>query len=309
MGSGMKKSYRVNFFCSILVAVFLVSVPVFTAVSSKGAVTRVAGAGSSINDPLHRLPSSPEEAHRQLQERKAGWPGDAGAGGRSIGSVQQGVRVSLADDTVTGLTTHAGRAVKVERIRGADVQVVNTTTNAQKLFTADMAAFGIRSGDTVRVTDMVSGGPVNVNCTLTGAISTATDVVSGTAVSGNTIDVYIASPSTYFGDVPPGAARKSTTAAGGNWTASFGVVLNLLGGDTAYIYSTDTSGNIVMDVANTGGSLVVYPQYNDIMGYYQAGRLLQVSAGSASQDVGTSRDGFFEAWFVTHDIVPGEVVS
>ena len=104
-------------------------------------------------------------------------------------------------------------------------------------------------------------------------------------------------------------ARLSTTATGGNYMVDFSTVINLRMGDAAFIYSQDNNGNVVMRVASPGGSLVVYPQYDDVMGHYLPGQLLTVKAGSATQNVGTAGDGFFEAWFTDYNIVPGDMVS
>jgi hypothetical protein len=128
-------------------------------------------------------------------------------------------------------------------------------------------------------------------------------------VAGRTIDVYINAPSTYYGDIPPGVAHRRQTGAGATWNLDFTSLLNLRRGDAAFIFATDANGNKVMQVANPGGSLVVYPQYNDVMGYYLAGQSLLVQAGTANQTVGTAGDGFFEAWFTSHNIVAGEQVS
>lgn len=309
MGSGMRKQYRVSVFCSILVMAFLIGVPVITAWSSAGAGGVTAGGATGIQaDPLRRLPSSPEEAHKRLQERKVGWPGLDSGGARSADSVQTGVLCSIPYDTVEGSTTHANGAVKVELIRSAIViQTVNTTTNVERVFTADLTTGDIRSGDQVRVTDMLGGSARTVSCTLTGTIDVSADLVSGTAVAGRTINVYISTPSTYYGDVPPGVAHMSTT--GTPWHTNFGGTLNIRRGDIAYIYSTDGAGNSVMNVVNAGGSLVVYPQYDEVMGFYQPAHALTVHAGSKTQTVGTAGDGFFDALFVNHDIVPGEKVS
>jgi hypothetical protein len=308
MGKDGKKSFRVHVFCSVLVVAFLVSVLVIVALS----VAHGAGAGTEIKaDPLGRLPASPAEAHKRLEGRKVLWPGGLdGAKGRSVSAVQSGVHVSISYDTVEGYTTHANRSVRVKLIRGVTtIQTVTHTTNANRLFTADLTTGDIQSGDKVEVTDLAGGAAVTVNCTLTGAINTGTDVVSGTTVAGYTIDAYINAPSTYYGDVPPNSvAHVRKTSAGSSWNLGFASIINLRAGDVANIFSTDSRGNQVMQVVNSGGSLVVYPQYDDVMGFYLPGRSLQVRAGTATRAVGTARDGFFEAWFTNYNIVPGNQV-
>ena len=311
MSSDTRKSFRINIFCSILVVAFLVCVPVISAWTSVGA-GRVGATDASTKiqaDPLHRLPSSPEEAHKRVQKRDVGWPDEPVVdGARSSDSVQSGVRVSIPYDTVSGRTSHNSSAVRIELIRASvTIQTVNRTTDSHGVFTADLSTGDIRTGDTVRVTDLVSGPAVNINCTLTGSINTSTDVVHGTAASGTAVNVYICTPSTILGDVPPGSAHKTST--GPNWSTNFASTLNLRTGDTAFFYATDGNSNVVMNVADTGGSLVVYPQYDDVLGFYQASTLLKVHAGSASMNVGTAKDGFFEAWFTSQTFVPGEKVS
>jgi len=262
-------------------------------------------------DPLHRLPASPAQAHQRVADRKVNWPVEPdGAGAGSLASVRQGIHVSIPYDTVEGYTTHVNSGVRVKLIRGAaTIQTVNTTTNVNSLFTADLSVGDILSGDKIEVTDLAGGAPVTITCTLAGTMNVGTDVVSGSAVAGNTINVYINAPSTYYGDVPPNAiAQKQKTNSGATWSLNFSSTINLRLGDVADVYSTDANGNTVMQVFNPGGSLVVYPQYNDVMGFYLPGQTLQVKAGSATQNVGTARDGFFEAWFTNHRIVSSETV-
>ncbi len=306
MGSATRKSYRIHICCSILVVAFLIIVPIIAATSS---TQEVAGAGTGIKtDPLNRLPASPEKAHQRLEEsRTVGWP-EAEAGDMSASSVQKGVHVSIPHDTVEGYTTHANSNVRVKLIRGATtVQTLVVKTNPNRLFTADLSTGNIKSGDQVQVTDLAGGATVRINCTLTGSMNLGANRVSGTTASGNKIDVYVRAPSTYYGDVPPGVAHKSTK--GTSWSVNFRGALTLRRGDVASIFSTDGRGNKVLNVVNAGGSLVVYPQYDDVMGFYRAGRSLTVKAGSASKKVGTAGDGFFEAWFTNHNIVSGERVS
>jgi hypothetical protein len=45
------------------------------------------------------------------------------------------------------------------------------------------------------------------------------------------------------------------------------------------------------------------------MGFYKPGVEVSVDAGAATQAVGTAGDGFFDALFLDHDIVPGDVIS
>jgi hypothetical protein len=221
------------------------------------------------------------------------------------------VRVAIPYDTVEGFTNHPGRNVKVELLRGGPViQTVTVTAQADGWFKADLSTGtgNIQPGDVVRVTDLADATLVSVDCTLTGSVNTSNESVSGNAPSGNAIDVYIKVPSTYYGDIPPSVAHLRVTAAGGSYNAAF-TAINILRGDVAYIISTNGNGNSVMTVAGTGGSLAVYPQYDEVMGFYQPGVSLTVNAGGASRTVGTAGDGFFEAWFVNHDIVPGDTVS
>jgi hypothetical protein len=187
------------------------------------------------------------------------------------------------------------------------IQSIETSTNSYGWFFADFSAGDIRSGDRVRVTDLAGGDRVEVDCTLTGMVSVAEDRVWGTAPDGNQIHIYIVAPSTYYGDVPPGVAHGETVAEDGGYDKHF-EEFNILRGDVAYIFSIK-DGNSVMEVAGTGGSLVVYPQYDEVMGYYLPNTPLTVTAGTASMNTTTSKSGFLDAWFNTHDIVPGETVS
>ncbi len=319
MSSKTGKSYRIHLFCAILVIAFLLCVPLISAWSSlDGGRARASEANSEIKaDPLRRLPASPEEANKRLQEQKIGWPAELGGeGDRSADAVSAGVRVSIPYDTVTGRTTHASTDVQVVLTQGMQTYTVNTTTNASRFFEADLADAtpgpgDIKSGDTVTVTDSGGGAPVVVNCTLTCAMDAPNDVVSGTALAGRSVDVYIRTPSTYYGDIPPGVAHKKDT--GTPWDVDFTGTLKLRYGDAAFVYSTDTRGNIVMNVANDGGTLVVYPQYDDVMGYYLPGQLLTVKAAGISGnnvDAGTAGDGFFDAWFYKkYNIVPPDLVT
>ncbi|RJP33885.1 MAG: hypothetical protein C4536_03555 [Actinobacteria bacterium] len=122
------------------------------------------------------------------------------------------------------------------------------------------------------------------------------------------MDVYLKIPSTYYGDIPPGVAHQRVTAAGGAYSAWF-AGSNIRDGDTAYIYSTDSAGHSVLEIARTGPILTVYPQYDEVMGFYNPGVSLTIDAGTASKTVGTGSDGFYDAWFSHHNIAPGETVS
>lgn len=265
-------------------------------------------------DPLGRLPSNPEEAHGLLEERDIGWPTTSSdlRGDAEAASVRPGVNIALPFDYVEGNTNHANAQVKVDLIKGGIgptyTEYVDTTS--LKWFYVDWSALGrdIESGDKIRVRDMAGGAVVEIDCTLTGAVDAAADRVTGTAPSGTTVDVYIAAPSTYYRDIPPGVAYRQVGASGGTFRANFGD-FNILRGDAAYIFSTNPEGNKVLEVANTGGSLVVYPQYDEVMGFYQPFVDVTVKAGSATMTDATSGDGFYDIWFMNHDIVPGDNVS
>lgn len=268
--------------------------------------------GSGIQD---NAPVSPQEAHRRLEDRAIKWPEpEQQQGSAHIAAVQPGIRVSLPFNIVEGNTTNAGAGVQVDLVRGGKtVANLNTTTNSRCWFHVEFAApADIRDGDRVRVTDLAGGPTVEVDCTLSGSMDIMHDSVSGTAPSGNAVDVYIVAPYTYYADVPPGlgVAHKGVSALSDSYTASFSGIFNLMKGDAAYIFSNDPGGNSVMDVVNTGGSLVVYPQYDEVMGYYLPSTRLSVQAGLAVRNTTTARDGFLDAWFAPdHDIVPGETVS
>jgi len=239
----------------------------------------------------------------------SGTHGD-GEGAFRAASVQAGICVSLPYETVEGKITHASGGVRVERIRGSDTRTIDTNANAWGWFSADFTSIGqdIQSGDSVRVTDLTDMQSSTVDCTLTATVNVAADTVSGNAASGNGVDVYLKAPSTYYGDIPPGAAHRQVTAGGGSYNASF-TGTNIRDGDAAYVFSTDASGHVVMEVARTAGTLVVYPQYDEVMGFHQPSVSVTVAVGSDTRTVGTSATGFFDALFTTHDIVPSDVVS
>ena len=270
--------------------------------------------GNAPADPLGRLPATPEEAHRKLEQSEVGWPSHASeeevGGGVEASSVKTGMNISIPFNTVEGYITHPGAGVRVELWRGgAKLSTIDATANQSGWFYADFDEAGadILSGDTVKVADLAGGAQVSVNCTLTGAVNVTSKRVSGSAPTGNAVDVYIKAPSTYYGDIPPGAARRETTASGGGYAVSF-AGYNIRNGDVAYVYSTDAAGHVVMNVARTGAAMVVYPQYDEVMGFYNPGSNLTIKAGTATKNVGTGADGFFDAWFSHHNIAPGEVV-
>jgi hypothetical protein len=312
MTTEIRKTLLTHIICSVLVVFFLMAVPILSSAQSVQTAGEAvaAPAGEITPDPLHRVPSSPEEAHKRLEEKLLGWPEDATDDGSfSVAVMQPGVRVSIPFDTVEGFTNHPGGAVEVKLIRGGIIQTVNTTAKDDGWFKADLSAGNILSGDTVRVIDKADAAQVDVNCTLTATIDFNNNKVTG-ATAGNMVDAYIVAPSTYYADVPPGASRKQVAAAGGAYEANFSGLMNLKRGDAAIVYSTDAGGNKVMNVAaNSGGGLVVYPQYDDVMGFYQPNTPLTVQAGTAARNVNTQGDGFFEAWFTNHNIVPGDTVS
>ncbi|RJP32315.1 MAG: hypothetical protein C4536_06375, partial [Actinobacteria bacterium] len=310
-----KRTFGIHICCSVLILAFLIAVPVITT-SASGEAEAVAKAGSALRkDPLGRLPSSPEEAHQRLGEREIAWPdgaaeGDCGAAAL-IEGVQAGLRITIPYDTVEGYVSNGGANVKVELKSGVIVKETKTVTaGADGWFKADMSAGDIQSGDTVEVTDLAGGPMVAVDCTLTGNIDFVNNLVGGASVTGNNVAAYIIAPSTYYADVPPGAAsQQGGVGPGGAYLlGSFGI--DLRPGDAAYVFSTNPNGHRVMNAATgSGTSLVVYPQYNDVMGYYIPGTALTVNAGTASRNVTTLNDGFFEAWFSDFAIVPGTTVS
>ncbi len=315
-----RKNLVIHLCSSLLIAALLVF-SIFIAVArSEGAGAGEGASGAEITpDPLHRLPSTPEEAHRRLEGRSVSWPGgEAGAGDFAAAGVKgspNGVRVSIPYDTVEGFIDRTNSYVKVE-LYDCEMNLKQAKTvksDGSGWFKADMSAGGgdIVSADKVVVTDVTDSGTATVDCTLTGAMDFANDRVTGFAVSGNTVDVFIVTPSTYYADVPPGAAHAQTTAADGAYTANIADP-DLVAGDAALVFSTDTNGHTVMTVAGgSGTSLVVYPQYDDVLGYYNPATSLTVNinSGTQSRTVGTAGDGFFEAWFSDYDIKDGDNVA
>jgi hypothetical protein len=301
-------------YCSFLLAVLLV----FTLLIPYQVVSRTqaavaGGTPEIIEDPLGRLPSTPGEAHERLEENKVDWPSgeEAEATGYEAAGVQHGLRVAIPYDTVEGFTTHANTNVQVELYNGAVlVHTIIARTNNSKWFYAyfGVEGYDIQSGDSVKVTDLAGGDTVTVNCTLTGSVNVSSNSISGNAPSGNQIDAYVKIPNTYYGVIPPGVEHLEVTASGGTYTAGL-TGTNIRNGDAAYIFSTDKAGHVVMNIARTGPILVVYPQYDEVMGFYNPSASVSVKAGSATQTVGSAGDGFFDAWFMDHDIVPGESVS
>ncbi|MEW6554186.1 MAG: hypothetical protein AB1384_07875 [Actinomycetota bacterium] len=309
-----KKTFGVHICCSVLVLAFLVAVPV-VATATAGLAEAKTVTGSDLNkDPLGRLPSSPEEAQERLAEKELAWPDGGGAEADfAAAGVVPGVRVAIPYDSVTGFITHggAGADVKVELWRGVKIGEKTVEADANGWFKADMSDVGdILSGDVVRVTDLSGGPAINIDCTLTGNLDFNNDRVTGTASGSATIDAYIVAPSTYYADIPPGATNTSTTAsAAGAFTAGF-TAFNVGRGDAAFVFSTNARGDMVMNVAaGSGAGLVVYPQYDDVMGFYIPGTALQVQADAETRDVTTMGDGFFEAWFQDFDITDGTDVS
>jgi hypothetical protein len=222
------------------------------------------------------------------------------------------VRVTIPFDSVEGYVSHPGANVRVELFRGAKIGEKIEPADDEGWFKVDMGSVGdILSGDVIRVTDLGGGPAVNINCTLTANIDFNNDRVSGTSIAGNNIDAYIVAPSTYYADLPPGAAYSQATAAGGGGYVANFPGLDLRIGDAAYAISTDGNGHMVLNAAaGSGTGLVVYPQYNDVMGYYTPGTSLNVQAGTATKNnVGVMGDGFFEAWFQNFDITGGMQVS
>jgi hypothetical protein len=312
-----KKTFGIHLCCSVLVLAFLIAVPIVATTAAGEAVTEAVSESSSQKDPLGRLPSSPEEAQQRLEERDIAWPestaGDEYEAAAVIEGVQSGVRVALLYDSVEGFITHGGANVKVELWRGGAPQgnVVEKAL-ASGWFKADLSAIagGIQSGDVVRVTDLGDASSVDIDCTLNANIDFGNNRVTGTTVGGNTVDVYIVAPSTYYADIPPGAAHAQTTALGsGGFNAPI-ADLDVRLGDAAYVISTDAKGHRVLGGAvGSGDGLVVYPQYDDVMGYYTPYTALQVKAGTATKNVTSMKDGFFEAWFQNYDIADGTKVS
>jgi hypothetical protein len=309
--SSWKKSFAVNVFCFVLVAVLLAAAPILAFAQGGGqAAGTGTGTGTGITpDPLKRLPAGPQEARQRLQEKDIAWP--AVAAGAAYQGVKSGVQVALPFDTVTGFITHPGADVRIELWNGAVFkQSVTRTSDAEGWFKADLSAGDIVSGDTVIVLDLAGGAPAVIDCSLTGNVDFSGNRVTGATVASNLVDVYIVTPSTYYADVPPGAAHGSVTVgAGGAYAVNF-TGLDLRQGDAAMVFSTNAGGHQVMDTAaGSGLGLVVYPQYNDVMGYYVPGTDLTVFAGAASRELTTQGDGFFEAWFTDRDVFPGQAVS
>ncbi len=304
---------------TILVLLVLLWVAsLFPASSGKAfAVERPRGQGAK--DPLDRLPPTPEEAHQKIlqKEKKITQPVPPVRSGVKLAGVQTGVNIAIPYDWVTGYidAAHGGGNVRVTLCRsGGDVYSVDVPSQSDGWFFADLspAAGGILHGDTVRITDLsdVPPTPVDIPVNLTGSVSLVQNRVSGTTLGDSTVDIYIDAPSTYYEDIPPGSAHKQVVASSlGNYSADFDQ-FPLRVGDAAYIYSTYPSGHVVMEVARTDPSLVVYPQYDEVLGYYTPASNFIVSiAGGPSRSTTTRGDGFFDAWFSDYDILEGDVVS
>ncbi len=227
----------------------------------------------------------------------------------------KGVTVSIPFDTVNGWISpsHAGGGVRVELWRGA-VQVASTDVTSQKdgYFYTPPSFADILNGDRVRVTDLSDSppAPVDVEVDLTGVVVPSSNQVVGTTAAGNTVDVYINTPSYYYNDIPPGADHRTAVLSGTDYTATF-TRFPLRVGDAAYIFSTYPGGHRVQETARGSSdySLVVYPQDDKVWGYTEPGCEVTVDVGASSRTVRSAGDGLFDAWFATHDILPGEVVS
>ncbi|MDD5667360.1 MAG: hypothetical protein PHS26_08640, partial [Actinomycetota bacterium] len=303
-----KRTFGIHICCSFLVLAFLVAVPIVTATVGGQAEAEGLAGSCAQKDPLDRLPSSPEEAQERLAEREIGWPDDAAGTGFEAAAVRPDVRVALPYDSVEGFITHASANVKIEVVGKGEKTVA---ADASGWFKADMSTVcDIVSGDVVKVTDMADASTATINCTLTANIDFGNNRVSGVTNGNANVDVYIVAPSTYYADLPPGAAHKRTVAlAGGGFAATF-AELDLRRGDIAFVFSKDANGNKVMDVASgSGAGLVVYPQYDDVMGDYIPGTALAVKADAETINVTAMKDGFFEAWFQDYDIIDGTNVA
>ena len=135
----------------------------------------------------------------------------------SVSGGAKGITVSIPFDTVNGYISHLGGKVRIALWRGA-VQVYTTdvTALADGYFYFDFTPpssppyADIMNGDRVRVTDLGDSplSPVDVNVNLTGVVTPSGDQVIGTTAAGNTVDVYINTPSYYYCDTPPGADHQ-----------------------------------------------------------------------------------------------------
>ncbi|WP_287155559.1 hypothetical protein, partial [Candidatus Solincola tengchongensis] len=309
----LRKKPAVYIICSLLVAGLLTLIPMIS--QAHGSAVGVSEPGSDApRDPLHRLPSSPEEAHRRLAEREISWPEHAPEGDFRAAGVQAGsLRITIPYDTVEGFITTPEGNVKVELFQSDGVtlkQSVTKAAGADGWFKVDLSTGDIVSGDKVKVTDLAAGAPVTVDCTLTGTLDFSNDRVSGTTASGNQVTAYIVAPSTYYADVPPGLAQAQASAGpAGSFILDF-TGLDLRAGDAALVFAADAAGNTVMNVASgSGTALVVYPQYDEVLGYYVPGTSLTVSVDGHSRNATTLGDGFFETWFSDYDVKDGDVVS
>ena len=310
----LRKNPVIYIICALLAAGLIAFIPMISMAHGSGE-PEWNPSGDVPQDPLHRLPASPEEAHGRLLEREISWPEAAAQGeGFQASRVRAGtLRIAIPYDTVEGFISTAGGNVKVDLYQsdGATLkQSVTETAGDDGWFKADLTAGDIVSGDKVKVTDLSGGAPVTVDCTLTGAVDFANDRVSGTTVGGNQVMAYIVAPSTYYADVPPGVAQAQVMAGpAGAFILDF-TGIDLRTGDAALLFSADAAGHTVMDVAaGSGSGLVVYPQYDEVLGYYVPGTVLTVNADARSRKATTLKDGFFEAWFSNYDIKDGVNVS
>jgi hypothetical protein len=231
----------------------------------------------------------------------------------------KGVTISIPFDTVNGYISHASGQVRVELWRGASqIYTTDVTAQGDGFFYCDFsppppaASYDILNGDQVKVTDLSDSplAPVTIDVNLTSVVTPGTNQVIGVTAAGNTVDIYINTPSFYYCDIPPGADYQRATLSGTGYTATFSK-FPLRVGDAAYVFSTYPSGHRIAQTARGGGdySLVVYPQNDEVLGYAISSTDITVKAGSATQVVRSEGDGFFDAWFASHDILPGEVVS
>ncbi|MGQ9476788.1 MAG: hypothetical protein ACUVSI_12045, partial [Actinomycetota bacterium] len=306
----LRKNVIIYLACSFLIAGLLALVSVLSL--AHGSAMGLSAGSDVPQDPLHRLPSSPEEAHQRLAERKVTWPEATPEGDYQAAEiVAASLRVTIPYDTVEGFITHPGANVRVDLYKndGTLKQSVTRKAGDDGWFKVNLSDGDIVSGDKVEVTDLSGGAEVIVDCTLAGTVDFDSDQVSGTTAEGNRVTAYIVAPSTYFADVPPGVASGQVVASAGAFTIEF-TDLDLRRGDAVMLFSGDSSGNMVMNVAGgSGTALVVYPQFDEVLGYYAPSTTLDVNAAGHNRNVTTLGDGFFEAWFTDYDIKAGDSID
>jgi hypothetical protein len=318
MGSGDAAKTGAAILLAALLAALLTAVPAGGAAGAEGGPA-TAAAGSfreQLGEGRNLLPVEKGEA----AERRAGvmearrFPRNpSGFSAASVQSGARGVTVSIPFDTVNGWITHAGGAARTELWRGPDlVCSVNSASQDDGWFYADLSQAGgdVLNGDRVRVIDLADMATADIDVNLTGVVLPNQNKIIGTTAAGNTVDVYINTPSFYYCDIPPGAGHVRAALTGTDYSAVFND-FPLRVGDAAYIFSTYPSGHRVSETARepSGYSLVVYPQLDEVSGYAEPACDITVNAGSASRSVCSGKDGFFVAWFTDHDILPGENVS